>query len=181
MARVELAPQFKSISGTIGDKVFKTTKDGRVFISSKPQRRKNKPSKAELAQRAKFAKNVQIATRILAVPEYKEYFERKLELTRGEYKSLRGYLISQLNAGLIPPEYFNPQGKHYYEYWWEFKSPNDRPNRMVGPNYRTSDLSREEFENFMFQSLKRCEGVDAIEISQEEYNQALAQVDEVIE
>lgn len=173
MAKIELDPHFKSISGTVGNKVFKTTKDGRIFITSKPSPRKTKPSKAELAQRAKFAQNVQIATRILAVPEYKEYFERKLELTRGEYKSLRGYLISQLNAGLIPPEYFNPKGKHYYKYWAEFKSPNDRPNKVFGPNYRTSDLSREEFENFMFQSLKRCEGVDVVEITPEEYQQAL--------
>ena len=56
MARVILRPEIKGISGKIGNMIFRTTKDGRTFVSSSNRRTRTKhPSDREQNTRSRFA------------------------------------------------------------------------------------------------------------------------------
>jgi hypothetical protein len=55
MAKVKLDPLFLGISGTMGDFVFRRSKNGEVIISQRPRKSNTPPSEAQQAQRQRFA------------------------------------------------------------------------------------------------------------------------------
>ena len=67
MAKVILRPEILGISGKVGNMIFRTTKDGRTFVSSanrQPRSTKLKP--AELARRERFVRMSQEVARRIA-------------------------------------------------------------------------------------------------------------------
>src|SRR5689334_21879866 len=66
MAKIELNPAFAGISGKIGNFVFKKSKKGFVYIARLPEKSKDKPSEAQLAQRKAFTRAVHYAQSVRA-------------------------------------------------------------------------------------------------------------------
>ena len=54
MPTVELPPFIKSMSGKLGDFVYRTSRSGKTYISKLPKKFKNPPGEAQLAQRERF-------------------------------------------------------------------------------------------------------------------------------
>jgi hypothetical protein len=66
MAKIKLNPLFDGISGTLGDVVFKKSKNGEIIISSRPQKSNAEPSEAQKAQRQRFTLANSYAKAVLA-------------------------------------------------------------------------------------------------------------------
>ena len=55
MAEVQLDPLFRTISGRLGDVVFRTVR-GKTYMYASPRASAKEPSPAQLAQRARFGR-----------------------------------------------------------------------------------------------------------------------------
>ena len=75
MAKVRLDPMFAGISGTIGDFVFKRTKNGETIITKRPEPSRAEPSPAQKAQRERFKQASQYARAALADPNMRALYE----------------------------------------------------------------------------------------------------------
>jgi hypothetical protein len=69
MAKIKLDPLFAEISGTLGDLVFKRSRNGQTIVSKRPRKSSAEPSPAQLAQRERFRLAAAYATAALADPE----------------------------------------------------------------------------------------------------------------
>jgi hypothetical protein len=77
MAKVKLDPLFAGISGTIGDLVFRTSKNGQVTISKRPGKSNAEPSEAQKAQRERFKLANAYARAALADPDVRAIYEER--------------------------------------------------------------------------------------------------------
>ena len=68
MAKIKLDPLFAEISGTMGDIVFRRSKNGETIISSRPRKSNAKPSEAQQAQRERFIQAHEYARAAMADP-----------------------------------------------------------------------------------------------------------------
>jgi hypothetical protein len=79
MPKVKLNPLFAEISGTIGNVVFKKSKNGQTYIASRPKKSKAKPSEAQLTQRKSFGKASVYANSALADEAMGTFYEARAE------------------------------------------------------------------------------------------------------
>ena len=77
MAKIKLNPLFGGISGAIGDVVFKTSKNGEIYVSSRPQTSSAKPSQAQTANRERFKAASQYAKAAMADPDVRAIYEAR--------------------------------------------------------------------------------------------------------
>jgi hypothetical protein len=90
MAKIKLNPLFDEISGTFGDVVFRKSKNGETYISSRPQKSNAEPSEAQLAQRQRFKLANAYAQAAMADPEVRAIYEELAEEEgRSAYEAAR--------------------------------------------------------------------------------------------
>jgi hypothetical protein len=77
MAKVRLDPLFAGISGTLGDLVFKRTKNGETIVARRPEKSNAKPSPAQQAQRERFKLASAYAKAALADPDLRAIYEKR--------------------------------------------------------------------------------------------------------
>jgi hypothetical protein len=75
MAKIKLDPLFAGISGTMGDFVFKKSKNGQAYISRRPKKSNAKPSGAQKAQRERFKLANAYARAAMADPDMRAIYE----------------------------------------------------------------------------------------------------------
>jgi hypothetical protein len=75
MAKIKLDPIFVGISGTIGDIVFRKSKNGETIISRRPRKSNAKPSEAQKAQRQRLTQANAYAKAALADPDLRAVYE----------------------------------------------------------------------------------------------------------
>ena len=75
MAKLKINPLFAGISGTLGDLVFKQTKDGQTIVSKRPRTSGAKPSEAQRLQRERFKVANAYARAALADPALRATYE----------------------------------------------------------------------------------------------------------
>jgi len=76
MASVELPPFIRSISGKLGDVVYRVSKNGKTYVSKAPGKSKKKPSKAQRRQRKLFKLANEYASQAKDEPVYTELAEK---------------------------------------------------------------------------------------------------------
>jgi hypothetical protein len=79
MAKIKLNPLFDGISGTVGDVVFKKSKNGQIYISSRPSRSKAKRSEAQKANQERFKLANAYAKAAMADPALRAMYEELAE------------------------------------------------------------------------------------------------------
>jgi hypothetical protein len=79
MAKIKLNPIFASMSGKMGDVVFKTSKNGETYIAMCPKKLSAKPSEAQLARRRAFGHASDYATAALADEATRAFYEALAE------------------------------------------------------------------------------------------------------
>lgn len=67
MAKVELRPEFASISGKVGNMIFRTFKNGQVHMYKAPEYKRKKPvSEAEMQARGLFCERLKRVHELMA-------------------------------------------------------------------------------------------------------------------
>jgi hypothetical protein len=79
MPKIKLNPVFAEISGTMGNIVFKKSRNGQTYITSRPKKSKAKPSQAQLAQRKAFAQGSDYCRTALADVATRLFYESLAE------------------------------------------------------------------------------------------------------
>jgi len=77
MAKVTLSPMIKELRGALGDVVYRTSSNGKVFISKRPDMSKVKWSKAQKNQRQRMAQANQYAAAAMADPKVRAKYEKR--------------------------------------------------------------------------------------------------------
>jgi hypothetical protein len=75
MAKAKLDPLFISLSGTMGDVVFRRSKRGEVIIAKRPRKSNAPLSKAQQANRQRFTEASKYASAALADPALRAVYE----------------------------------------------------------------------------------------------------------
>jgi len=90
MAKIKLDPLFAGISGTIGDFVFKKSRNGKVIVARRPKKSNAEPSEAQKAQRERFKLANTYARAAMADPDVRAiYEERAAEEEQGAFALAR--------------------------------------------------------------------------------------------
>ena len=98
MAKAKLNPLFTEISGSMGDFIFKTSKNGEVVIASRPQKSQAEPSEAQIAQRNRFRQAAAYAKAVLAEPSARAYYEAEaIRLGKTAYSVARSDFLKGIN------------------------------------------------------------------------------------
>ena len=79
MAKVMLDPLFAGLSGTMGDLVFKRTRNGQTIVCQRPRKSNAEPSPAQKAQRERFKLAGAYAKAALADPDLRAFYEERAE------------------------------------------------------------------------------------------------------
>ena len=77
MAKIKLDPLFAGISGTIGDLVFKRSRNGVTIVARRPTKSNAEPSPAQKAQRERFKLANVYAKAALADPYLRAIYEKR--------------------------------------------------------------------------------------------------------
>ena len=77
MAKIKLDPMFAGISGTLGDLVFKRSKNGETIVSRRPVKSNAEPSPAQKAQRERFKLASAYARAAMADPAVRAVYEER--------------------------------------------------------------------------------------------------------
>jgi hypothetical protein len=77
MAKVILNPLIKELRGALGDIVYRTSPNGTVFISKRPDMSKVKWSKAQKAHRERFKEANAYARAAMADPKVRAKYEKR--------------------------------------------------------------------------------------------------------
>lgn len=79
MAKVRLDPLFEGFSGTLGNLVFKRTRDGQTIVAQRPQKSNARPSPAQQAQRERFKLAQAYAKAALADPDLGALYRQRAD------------------------------------------------------------------------------------------------------
>ena len=77
MAKAELDPLFRGISGAMSGFIFKRSKSGGAIVAKRPQKSNAAPSEAQIAHRNKFRQATAYAKTALARPAVRAYYKKK--------------------------------------------------------------------------------------------------------
>jgi hypothetical protein len=94
MAKIKLNPIFASMSGKMGDVIFKTSKNGQTYISMCPRESNAEPSEAQLARRNALGQASRYAKAALADEATRAFYEALAEASNTNAHSVctRDYL-----------------------------------------------------------------------------------------
>ena len=105
MAKVTFIPGIASISGRLGDIIYRQTVSGKTIAYIAPQRTNHQPTPAELNQRKHFALISKLVTTILSDPEQCAAYEQLLKQTPSAKRlTLRQFIFQRLSAALPRPK-----------------------------------------------------------------------------
>ena len=77
MAKVKLNPMINSVSGTLGDFVFRVSPTGETIMSKRPDMSRVKWSQAQKAQRERFKQATEYARAAMAEPHVRAVYEQR--------------------------------------------------------------------------------------------------------
>lgn len=77
MPKVKFSPLIEEIEGTLHDMVFKKSPQGKIIVTKRPDISKVKWSKAQKAQRKRWAAGVASIQLVLKDPRVRARYERK--------------------------------------------------------------------------------------------------------
>ena len=90
MAKIKLNPLYAGISGTLGDIVFKQSRNGEIIIAQRPKKSNIPPSAAQLANRERLKLANAYAKAALADPDVRAVYEQLAEQEgKGVYAAAR--------------------------------------------------------------------------------------------
>jgi hypothetical protein len=72
MPTIELPPFIQSISGKLGDVVYRVSKNGKTYVSKAPKKSNKKPTQAQLKRQERFALASQYASQAKDEPIYQK-------------------------------------------------------------------------------------------------------------
>jgi hypothetical protein len=75
MAKAKLDPLFVSVSGKMGDFVFRKSKKGEAIIARRPRKSNTEPSEAQKAVRDRLAEANRYARAVIAEPDLRASYE----------------------------------------------------------------------------------------------------------
>ena len=105
MARVTFMDGIASVSGKLGDTIYRRTASGKTIAYRTPQRTYHKPTTTELNRRHRFALRTTRVSTILGDPTQRAAYEQLLKQTPSAKRlTLRKYIFQQLSATLPRPK-----------------------------------------------------------------------------
>ena len=98
MAKVTLMDGIMSISGKIGDTIYRTTASGKTIAYQKRNTRTSPPTEKEIQQRKRFAIATRIARQVLCNKELQAILQQQFKSLpiNQRPKTLRGYVLQEL-------------------------------------------------------------------------------------
>ena len=105
MARVTFMDGIATISGKLGDTIYRRTASGKTIAYKAPQQTYHKPTLAELNHRNRFALISKLVSTILGDPAQRTAYEQLLKQTPSAKRlTLRQFIFQQLSATLPRPK-----------------------------------------------------------------------------
>ena len=105
MARVTFMDGIATISGRIGDVVFRKSPSGKTYAYQMRKKPKRIPSEKEQKQRQRFSIITKMVSAIMADPTQRAAYEQLLKQTPSAKRlTLRKYIFQQLSATLPRPK-----------------------------------------------------------------------------
>ena len=105
MARVTFMDGIATISGKLGDTIYRQTASGKTIAYKAPQQTYHKPTLAELNHRNRFALISKLVSTILGEPAQRAAYEQLLKQTPSAKRlTLRQFIFQQLSATLPRPK-----------------------------------------------------------------------------
>ena len=99
MAQVTFMDGIGSVSGKLGDIIYRRTASGKNIAYKAPQRTYRQPTTAELNQRNRFALIAKLVSIILGDPTQRAAYEQLLKQTPSAKRiTLRKFIFQQLSA-----------------------------------------------------------------------------------
>ena len=100
MAEVTFIAGIASISGKLGDTIYRRTASGKTIAYKAPVLRYRKPTRNEIKQRNRFALVCRVVSLLLADPAQQIAYEKAFKKHNGGVKTLRQYVFKQVWEGL---------------------------------------------------------------------------------
>lgn len=99
MAKVTFMDGIASVSGKLGDIIYRKTLSGKTIAYQAPQRTYRQPTPAELNHRNRFALISKLVNTILGDPTQRAAYEQLLKQTpSAKHLTLRKFIFQQLSA-----------------------------------------------------------------------------------
>ena len=103
MAKVTFMDGIATISGKLGDTIYRQTASGKTIAYKAPQQTYHKPTLAELNHRNRFALISKLVSTILGDPAQRAAYEQLQKDTYGARKmTLRKFVFQKVAATLLP-------------------------------------------------------------------------------
>ena len=104
MAKVTFTDGIATISGKLGDTIYRQTASGKTIAYKAPQQTYHNPTLAELNHRNRFALISNLVSTILGDPAQRAAYEQLLKQTPSAQRlTLRQFIFQQLSATLPRP------------------------------------------------------------------------------
>ena len=104
MANVTFMPGIASISGKLGDTIYRKTQSGKTIAYKAPERMYRKPTPTELNHRNRFALIAKLVSAILTDPTQRAAYEQLQKQTPSAKRlTLRKFVFQQLSTMLPQP------------------------------------------------------------------------------
>ena len=100
MAKVTFMDGIATISGRIGDVVFRTLPSGKTYACKAPKCVSRKPTRKEMKQRNRFALVCRVVSVLLADPALRKAYEKEFKKKHAGMRTLRQYVFKQVWYGL---------------------------------------------------------------------------------
>ena len=101
MAKVTFIPGIASISGRLGDVVFRRSASGKTYMSKAPCRKEHVASAQEVRHQQRFSMTCKLVTAIMADSAQRAAYEQLQKDTAGAGKmSLRKFIFQKLYASM---------------------------------------------------------------------------------
>ena len=100
MAKVTFMDGIATISGRIGDVVFRTSSLGKTYACKAPECVYRKPTRKEMKQRNRFALVCRVVSVLLADPALRKAYEKEFKKNHAGIRTLRQYVFKQVWYGL---------------------------------------------------------------------------------
>ena len=100
MANVTFMPGIASISGKLGDTIYRKTATGKTIAYKAPEVMYRKPTRKEVKIRNRFALVCRVVSVLLADPAQRKAYEKELKKKQDGMITLRQYVFKQVWEGL---------------------------------------------------------------------------------
>ena len=96
MAKVTFVPGIVSISGKLGDTIYRKTATGKTIAYKAPQRRLRPPTRKEIKQRNRFALVCHVVNLLMADPAQCKAYEKAFKKNPMGMHTLRTYVFKHI-------------------------------------------------------------------------------------